>query len=84
MLGRDVETTPGTPAAYHDHPIEFAQAIRRLLIRDDERERSERRSQGGGPFEPPHPAREERSAVSLPGSADHPRVDVEVIEAEVA
>jgi pimeloyl-ACP methyl ester carboxylesterase len=30
-LGRDVETTPGTHAAYHDHPIEFAQAIRRLL-----------------------------------------------------
>ena len=30
-LGRDVEITPGTHAAYHDHPIEFAQAIRRLL-----------------------------------------------------
>jgi pimeloyl-ACP methyl ester carboxylesterase len=30
-LGSDVETTPGTHAAYHDHPIEFAQAIRRLL-----------------------------------------------------
>ncbi len=30
-LGRDVETTPGTHAAYHDHPIEFARAIRRLL-----------------------------------------------------
>jgi pimeloyl-ACP methyl ester carboxylesterase len=29
-LGRDVETTPGTHTAYHDHPIEFAQAIRRL------------------------------------------------------
>jgi hypothetical protein len=29
-LGRDVETTPGTHVAYHDHPIEFA-AIRRLL-----------------------------------------------------
>ena len=31
QLGRDVETTPGTHTAYHDHPIEFAQAIRRLL-----------------------------------------------------
>ena len=31
QLGQDVETTPGTHAAYHDHPIEFAQAIRRLL-----------------------------------------------------
>ena len=30
-LGRDVETTPGTHAAYHDHPIEFARAIRCLL-----------------------------------------------------
>jgi pimeloyl-ACP methyl ester carboxylesterase len=30
-LGRDVEITPGTHAAYHDHPIEFAQALRRLL-----------------------------------------------------
>jgi pimeloyl-ACP methyl ester carboxylesterase len=30
-LGRDVEITPGTHAAYHDHSIEFAQAIRRLL-----------------------------------------------------
>jgi len=30
-LGRDVEITPGTHTAYHDHPIEFAQAIRRLL-----------------------------------------------------
>jgi pimeloyl-ACP methyl ester carboxylesterase len=30
-LARNVETTPGTHAAYHDHPIEFAQAIRRLL-----------------------------------------------------
>jgi pimeloyl-ACP methyl ester carboxylesterase len=29
-LGADVETTPGTHTAYHDHPIEFAQAIRRL------------------------------------------------------
>ena len=29
-LGTDVETTPGTHTAYHDHPIEFAQAIRRL------------------------------------------------------
>ncbi len=31
LLGRDVETTPGTHAAYHDHPLEFAQSIRRLL-----------------------------------------------------
>jgi len=31
LLGKDVEITPGTHAAYHDHPIEFAQAIRRLL-----------------------------------------------------
>ena len=30
-LGRDVEITPGTHVAYHDHPIEFAQALRRLL-----------------------------------------------------
>ena len=30
-LGRDVKITPGTHAAYHDHPIEFAQAIRRPL-----------------------------------------------------
>ena len=30
-LARSVQTTPGTHAAYHDHPIEFAQAIRRLL-----------------------------------------------------
>jgi pimeloyl-ACP methyl ester carboxylesterase len=30
-LGRDVEITPGTHAAYHDHPTEFAQALRRLL-----------------------------------------------------
>jgi pimeloyl-ACP methyl ester carboxylesterase len=30
-LGRDVEITPGTHVAYHDHPIEFTQAIRRLL-----------------------------------------------------
>jgi pimeloyl-ACP methyl ester carboxylesterase len=29
-LGTDIETTPGTHAAYHDHPIEFAQTIRRL------------------------------------------------------
>ena len=29
-LGTDVETTPGTHTAYHDHPSEFAQAIRRL------------------------------------------------------
>lgn len=29
-LGRDIEMTPGTHAAYHDHPIEFAQAVRRL------------------------------------------------------
>ena len=28
-LGRDVETTPGTHAACHDHSIEFARAIRR-------------------------------------------------------
>jgi pimeloyl-ACP methyl ester carboxylesterase len=30
-LGRDVEAMPGTHAAYHDHPIEFARAIRRLV-----------------------------------------------------
>ena len=30
-LGSDVEITPGTHVAYHDHPIEFARAIRRLL-----------------------------------------------------
>jgi pimeloyl-ACP methyl ester carboxylesterase len=30
-LGQDVESTPGTHTAYHDHPIEFAQAIRPLL-----------------------------------------------------
>jgi pimeloyl-ACP methyl ester carboxylesterase len=30
-LSQDVQITPGTHAAYHDHPIEFAQAIRRLL-----------------------------------------------------
>ena len=30
-LGGDVETTPGTHVAYHDHPVEFAQALRRLL-----------------------------------------------------
>jgi pimeloyl-ACP methyl ester carboxylesterase len=30
-LARGVEITPGTHAAYHDRPIEFAQAIRRLL-----------------------------------------------------
>jgi pimeloyl-ACP methyl ester carboxylesterase len=29
-LARDVEITPGTHAAYHDHPTEFAQALRRL------------------------------------------------------
>jgi pimeloyl-ACP methyl ester carboxylesterase len=29
-LGRDVEITPGTHVAYHDHPTEFAHAIRRL------------------------------------------------------
>jgi pimeloyl-ACP methyl ester carboxylesterase len=29
-LGRNVEVTSGTHVAYHDHPIEFAQAIRRL------------------------------------------------------
>jgi hypothetical protein len=28
-VGTDVDITPGTHAAYHDHPIEFAQAIRR-------------------------------------------------------
>jgi pimeloyl-ACP methyl ester carboxylesterase len=30
-LGKDVETTPGTHAAYHDHPLELAQAVRPLL-----------------------------------------------------
>ena len=30
-LGREGETTPGTHAAYHDHPMEFARAIRRRL-----------------------------------------------------
>jgi pimeloyl-ACP methyl ester carboxylesterase len=30
-LGRDVEITPGAHTAYHDHPIEFAQAIRHLV-----------------------------------------------------
>ena len=30
-LARDVEIAPGTHAAYHDHPIEFAQAVRRLV-----------------------------------------------------
>ena len=30
-LGGDVEITPGTHAAYHDHPIEFAEALRRQL-----------------------------------------------------
>jgi pimeloyl-ACP methyl ester carboxylesterase len=29
-LGRDVESTPGRHTAYHDHPIEFAHAVRRL------------------------------------------------------
>jgi hypothetical protein len=31
-LGRVIEITPGTHAADHDHPIEFAQAIRPLSI----------------------------------------------------
>ena len=30
-LGKDVETTPGSHAAYHDHPLELAQAVRPLL-----------------------------------------------------
>ena len=30
-LGRDVEVTPGTHVAYHDHPVEFAQALRGLV-----------------------------------------------------
>ena len=30
-LATEVEITPGTHAGYHDHPIEFAQALRRLL-----------------------------------------------------
>ena len=30
-LGLDVETTPGTHAAYHDHPRELAAAVRPRL-----------------------------------------------------
>jgi pimeloyl-ACP methyl ester carboxylesterase len=30
-LGQDVETTPGAHAAYHDQPLELAQAVRPLL-----------------------------------------------------
>ena len=30
-LGVDVTTTPGTHAAYHDHPYELAEAVRPFL-----------------------------------------------------
>jgi pimeloyl-ACP methyl ester carboxylesterase len=30
-LGSSIETTPGTHVAYHDHPVEFAQALRHQL-----------------------------------------------------